>query len=439
MSPTDDRNARPRTGSPLWWYIWTVVAMATALTAVALAGLRGHNLAVLAQSPAFWLVAAPMAVTALRPIVPKGRSGDGTFALVVFLFALLMHIGLRPVLLLCVVTMFVRGVLYKQAVHRNLFNVGQHALTLGGVWLVLRAFSINASPEHPWAFNEPRIAVSQLLAVILGGLVYLVINNGSVFIAVALIESRPLLRIIRDDLRHLAVVGVAMVSLAPLVLVVMVHVWPFVPLFYPALVSLYHNATLSVAREHDALHDSLTSLGNRQLLHREGSKALADLGRQDDGVAILVLDLDKFKEVNDTLGHAAGDRLLQVVAERLRTAVRPEDVVARLGGDEFVVIVRGVPDTTSARLAAVRLIERVNGTCQIDGSAITIAASLGVAVAPAHGVEFDALLRRADRAMYIAKSTGCGVAVFDPRRDEDWRRPAMTLEQPLGAVESGRY
>jgi len=174
-------------------------------------------------------------------------------------------------------------------------------------------------------------------------------------------------------------------------------------------------------------------------LHREGSKALADLGRQDDGVAILVLDLDKFKEVNDTLGHAAGDRLLQVVAERLRTAVRPEDVVARLGGDEFVVIVRGVPDTTSARLAAVRLIERVNGTCQIDGSAITIAASLGVAVAPAHGVEFDALLRRADRAMYIAKSTGCGVAVFDPRRDEDWRRPAMTLEQPLGAVESGRY
>jgi diguanylate cyclase (GGDEF)-like protein len=435
MSLSEDRNARPRPGTPLWWYVWGVVTAAVAVTSVVLGGLRGHYLSQLALSPAFWLVALPMAVTALRPVVPKGRSGDGTFALVVFLFALLMHVGLRPVVLLCVVTMFIRGALYRQALHRNLFNVGQHVLTLLAAWAVLRAFSVNPSVSSPWSFREPDIDAGQLVAVLLAGLTYLIVNNGSVYLAVALHDGSSLWRIVRDDTRHLAVVGVAMVSLAPLVLLVMVHLWPFVPLFYPALVSLYHNATLSIAREHDALHDSLTGLGNRELLHREGSKALEAIGRQDDGIAIFVLDLDKFKDVNDTLGHSAGDRLLQVVTERLLGAVRPDDVVARLGGDEFVVIVREVPDTTVARVAAVRLLDRVNGICEIDGRSIVVAASLGVALGPAHAVEFDALLRRADRAMYIAKSSGCGVAVFDPRRDEERRHTSVVLDAAMSRAD----
>jgi len=438
MSQTEDRNERPQLGSPLWWYIWGVVTAAAVVTSVVIGGLRGEYLSELGSSPAFWLVALPMAVTALRPVVPKGRSGDGTFALVVFLFALLMHFGLRPVVLLCVVTMFVRGALYRQALHRNLFNVAQHVLTLLAAWAVLRAFSINPSVAHPWAFHEPQINFVELAAVLLAGLAYLVVNNGSVYVAVAMLERQSLWRIVRDDARHLTVVGVAMVSLAPLVLVVMVHLWPFVPLFYPALVSLYHNATLSVAREHDALHDSLTGLGNRELLHREGSKALEAITRQGDGVAIFMLDLDKFKDVNDTLGHSAGDRLLQVVTERLAAAVRPDDVVARLGGDEFVVIVHEVPDAATARVAAVRLLDRVNGTCEIDGASIVVAASLGVAVGPAHGVEFDALLRRADRAMYIAKSSGCGVAVFDPRRDEEWRHTSVDLDASVEDVSMPR-
>jgi diguanylate cyclase (GGDEF)-like protein len=436
MSLTEDRNEQPRPGSPLWWYIWGVVTAAVVVTSVVLGGLRGEYLAQLGSSPAFWLVALPMAVTAFRPVVPKGRGGDGTFALVVFLFALLMHVGLRPVVLLCVVTMLIRGLLYGQALHRNLFNVGQHVLTLVAAWAVLRAFGINPSVSNPWSFREPDIDFVELTAVLLAGLAYLVVNNGSVYVAIALHEKWSLWRIVRDDARHLAVVGVAMVSLAPLVLVVMVHLWPFVPLFYPALVSLYHNATLSIAREHDALHDSLTGLGNRELLHREGSKALEEIGKQDDeGVAIFVLDLDKFKEVNDTLGHSAGDRLLQVVTERLLGAVRPDDVVARLGGDEFVVIVREVPDTTVARVAAVRLLDRVNGTCEIDGRSIVVAASLGVAVGPTHGFDFDALLRRADRAMYIAKSSGCGVAVFDPRRDEERHHASVVLDAAMPRAE----
>lgn len=429
MTSPHERNVRPRPGSFLWWYVWVIVACAGSIAAITTSSMHRHAISSLVSSPGCWLVAAPLAIIAVRPLLPALRDGDPTFALVVFLFALLLRVGLPASVVLCLVTMVVRGLLAREAIHRNLFNASQHVLTLSAAWLTLRAFSVAPSARHPWSFHEPNIRVSELIAVLLAILVYLVIDNFSVYVAIALIEHRPVIRIARDDLRHVAMVGVAMASLSPLVLVVMVHLWPFVPLFYPALVSLYYNATLSTAREHAALHDSLTGLGNRELLHREAEAAIGGIARQNaSGLAILVIDLDKFKEVNDTLGHAAGDQLLRVVTERLLTAVRPDDVVARLGGDEFVVLIHEVPDAAAARSTALRLLEQLIGSCQIDGAAITVGASVGVAIAPAHGREFDSLLRCADRAMYIAKASGCGVAVFDPGRDDGWRRPAVLLD-----------
>jgi diguanylate cyclase (GGDEF)-like protein len=420
--PSDQRNARPRVGSALWWYVWAVASAGALTTVFAVAALHAHDVPLLTHSPAFWLVAAPMAVTALRPIVPNGPGGNGTFALVVFLMALMMRFGLPAAVILCAMTMLVRGALYRQALHRNLFNTAQHILTLVAAWGVLRAFAIDPSPSRPWNLSEPHIKASQLIAVALAGLAYLIVNNGSVYIAASMVDSQPIMTIVREDLRELAVVGVAMVSLAPLVLVVMVEVWPLVPLFYPALLSMYRNATVSEQHEHDALHDSLTGLGNRELLHREASKALDALPRLGGGLALSVLDLDRFKLVNDSRGHATGDRLLQIVAERLNAAVRAGDLIARLGGDEFVVLVRNVPDVATARGAAVRMLGRVDGLCDIDGVPVELAVSLGVALAPQHGSDFDALLRRADRAMYIAKAAGSGVAVFDPERDDDRHR-----------------
>jgi|GEM_PF-1404504 len=425
---TNHRNTTPARGSALWWYLWSVIVLAVTILVVAVGGLHHDDISAIVRRPAFWLVAAPMVVTTLRPIVPKNRAGDGTFALVVFLFALLLYVGLPAAAFLCSVTMLVRGAMYKQSFLRNVFNVAQHVVTLGTSWLVLRAFGIDPTPLHTWTFTESSIRVSELVAVGLAGIAYLVVNNGTVYIAVAISEGTSLFAIIREDVRHLAIVGVAMVSLSPLVLIVMVHMWPLVPLFYPALVSLYQNATLSVAREHDALHDSLTGLGNREMLHREASKVFDGSARQHVGIAVLVLDLDGFKGVNDQLGHAAGDRLLQVVAERLTAVVRPTDVVARLGGDEFVVIVQDVPSIALARTTAVRLLDRVYGPCQIDGNSLELRASLGVALAPDHGVDFDSLLRRADRAMYVAKGAGCGVAVFDPAQDGDRGRIPVTYE-----------
>jgi diguanylate cyclase (GGDEF)-like protein/PAS domain S-box-containing protein len=166
---------------------------------------------------------------------------------------------------------------------------------------------------------------------------------------------------------------------------------------------------------HQALHDALTELPNRNLLLDRLSQALARTERHNfDLVAVLLLDLDRFKLVNDSLGHPAGDELLMGIAHRLREAVRPGDTVARLGGDEFVVISEGVSSAAHARLLAERLAAMLSGADRVAGTEIFTSASVGVAIGRA-GDTTEALLSDADAAMYLAKERGRGrVELFLP-------------------------
>ncbi|PSK66765.1 putative signaling protein [Micromonospora sp. MH33] len=172
-----------------------------------------------------------------------------------------------------------------------------------------------------------------------------------------------------------------------------------------------------IADEHAyaATHDALTGLSNRRHLLDEGTEQLAN--RHADGVTALVLiDLNHFKEVNDTLGHGAGDRVLTQVADRLRGAARPDDLVARLGGDEFAVLLRGLPAPAIAAHRAEALLAALHEPLDLDGMRISVEASGGIAVAPASG-GMPELLRRADVAMYQAKRTGQRIATYAPTRD----------------------
>jgi diguanylate cyclase (GGDEF)-like protein len=157
---------------------------------------------------------------------------------------------------------------------------------------------------------------------------------------------------------------------------------------------------------HQSFHDALTGLPNRQLLIDRLGQATAHRDRQQATVAVLFIDLDHFKDVNDTLGHAAGDRLLQDVAERLASCVRDGDTVARLGGDEFVVILLGLRDSEDAALVADKMVARLCAPCQIDGAELHVTPSIGIAIFPDDGVDSDRLLRNADTAMYHAKREG---------------------------------
>jgi diguanylate cyclase (GGDEF)-like protein len=174
------------------------------------------------------------------------------------------------------------------------------------------------------------------------------------------------------------------------------------------------------ALEHQALHDALTGLPNRSLLGDRLRHALQSAARANQRVGLLLLDLDRFKEINDTLGHQVGDVLLQQVSARLLGLVRQSDTVARLGGDEFAVVVADANEAQLAALAA-RINSALDQKFEVNRQGLYVGVSIGIAVYPDHGRDAAALIRQADVAMYVAKRTNKGFVFYDERQDEHSR------------------
>ena len=207
------------------------------------------------------------------------------------------------------------------------------------------------------------------------------------------------------------------------------------------VLAIGHDVTDSRARESElakrALTDALTGLPNRTLLADRIGQALLLAERQSRSTALIVFDLDGFKSVNDAHGHAAGDALLREVSERTRAELRESDTVARLGGDEFAVLLPPPGDVVSALATARKINEALGRPFAIDRSDIRIRASLGVALFPQHGRDAEALLDKADAAMYAAKSTGVRVVMYDPERDMRSARVLAELEEIGAAISKG--
>jgi len=155
-----------------------------------------------------------------------------------------------------------------------------------------------------------------------------------------------------------------------------------------------------------ALHDALTGLPNRRLLMDRLSLAIAHAHRNKSTMAVMYLDLDGFKQINDTLGHDAGDTLLRMVADRLVAAVRQEDTVARMGGDEFVIGLWELSHAEGVAKLVSKVIQAVSQPYSIQGRSVSMTASVGVSIYPTHGKEVETLMKSADLAMYEAKRTG---------------------------------
>lgn len=158
--------------------------------------------------------------------------------------------------------------------------------------------------------------------------------------------------------------------------------------------------------EFNAQYDHLTELPNRQLFNDRLQTALARAQRSGSCLALLYLDLDHFKTINDTFGHAIGDRILQEIGERLRDSVRESDTICRFGGDEFVVLLENIAMPVHASTAAVKILARLGAPLVLDNHAFNIQPSIGIAIYPEHGRDGRALLSQADKAMYAAKRLG---------------------------------
>jgi diguanylate cyclase (GGDEF)-like protein len=166
-----------------------------------------------------------------------------------------------------------------------------------------------------------------------------------------------------------------------------------------------------------ALEDPLTGLANRRLLADRMSMSIVHARRNKSTMAVVYMDLDGFKQVNDTLGHGAGDILLKMVAERLVATVREEDTVARLGGDEFLLALWHVSGTEDAARVASKAIEAVSKPYAIEGHTVSITISAGVSMYPVHGADTDTLMKSADLALYEAKHAGKNAYRISERTD----------------------
>jgi diguanylate cyclase (GGDEF)-like protein len=174
--------------------------------------------------------------------------------------------------------------------------------------------------------------------------------------------------------------------------------------------------TRQKALEHQAQHDTLTGLANRNLLYQQLSLMISNNKRQTDHISLIMLDLDRFKEANDALGHHIGDQLLIEVGNRLRDELRGNDMVARLGGDEFAVLLSNAGEV-QAKNVCKKILKSFEEAFEIQGQQLFVGASLGIAVHPQHGHDAETMIKRADIAMYVAKRNHLGFAFYEATTD----------------------
>ncbi|TDQ53624.1 putative bifunctional diguanylate cyclase/phosphodiesterase [Actinorugispora endophytica] len=412
--PNNTRDVGPRVGTPLWLYFVSTTAAGCVLLVVSLVWLGAERLQAFGAEPLVWVLLCMVVIGELRPIAAQHvTGGDGTPTSLPFAFALVIYYGLPVAGLVQAVASLVAGVARGHAPHRTAFNVAQYTLSFGVADAAVQLV-YPRTPQVPWVPEGVG-----LLLVALAGAAYFATNLVLVECAVAMHERAPLHKVLMKDISQRLFVAGVLLSLSPLVVVAMAHsVW-LVPLFFFPLAALHSSASLSVKREHQANHDELTGLANRKLLILRTQEALSEAQVRKQRVGLLLLDLDRFKEVNDTLGHPTGDRLLQTVAHRLTHSVRPGDLVARLGGDEFAVLLPQIRDAASAREVAARLRVALAEPMRLDGMDFDLEASVGIALYPNHAPDFELLLQRADVAMYVAKERRTGVELYAPHKDRN--------------------
>ncbi len=287
------------------------------------------------------------------------------------------------------------------------FNVSQYALAFLGARAV---YALLADvPFTPTAALMP-----ELLPSIVAAAAFMILNNGIVDLAVAARLRLNFWKVLGGDLTWQLLTSAPLLGLGPLAAQAALWTPLSVVLLLIPIVALHRSGVTATKREQEALRDPLTGLANRTLLATATDRAL-----QGDGTtAMLLIDLDHFKDVNDTLGHAVGDELLLAVSTRLQQEVGTDDLVARLGGDEFVVLARRCQGADAAVALASRLGETIRQPYQVQGVVLTVGCSIGIGLAPDQVDGVEGLLRCADVALYTAKATRGTYALYDRRTDQ---------------------
>ncbi|MET9924546.1 MULTISPECIES: bifunctional diguanylate cyclase/phosphodiesterase [unclassified Streptomyces] len=346
----------------------------------------------------------------------RDRWWGGTGSGAALTLAVLLLYGWLPAGLVSLVVVVLVGSARRHRWWQGLLHGAVDILGIAAAALVLAAFGVVPTVERPWLPLDWSIAAVPEL--VLTASTYLLVTRVLLWYAGAP-QNGGLPTIARTALLRQGLVAVALLGLAPLICVVAMSMPVVLPLFAVPLIALDSTLWIARARAEEQLRDPLTGLPNRQWLLERTWSALEDAESVGTRSALVLIDLDRFRAVNDTLGHLAGDRLLLQIAERLRLALPPGAEAARLGGDEFAVLLPQADSTTSAQRVARHLVAELSSPLDLDGLVLVLEASAGVAVYPDHALDAEGLLRRADVAMYQAKRDRTGVEVYESKRDSN--------------------
>ncbi|MFI1938835.1 putative bifunctional diguanylate cyclase/phosphodiesterase [Streptomyces purpureus] len=368
-------------------------------------GAEGWSLAVLTGLIAGHLVA-----------LGRDRWWGGTGSGAALTLAVLLLYGWVPAGLVSLAVVVLVGAARRHRWRQGLLHGATDVLGIGGAALILAAFGDVPTVEEPW--RPGAWGWDVVPEVVLAAFAFLAVTRLLLWFALTP-QGGGLPTVARTALLRQGLVAVALLGIAPLICVVAMSVPILLPLFAVPLIALDSTLWIARARAEEQLRDPLTGLPNRQWLLERTWTALEEAEGDGARAALVLIDLDRFRSVNDTLGHLAGDRLLLQIAERLRLALPRGAEAARLGGDEFAVLLPTADSTTSAQRVARHLVAELSSPLDLDGLTLVLEASAGVAVFPEHALDAEGLLRRADVAMYQAKRDRTGVEVYESKRDSN--------------------
>ncbi|HEX5017880.1 MAG TPA: EAL domain-containing protein [Actinomycetes bacterium] len=385
---------------------------------------------------AFWMIAGLLFLFEFFPvIIGSGYDSQGVATSDAFVFATLYLFGAWPAIALISCATLGSEVAKRKPLWKVPYNIGNFALSVGSAALLMSLVRGAAGEPIP-TLADPLSGLepTDLTWIVAGWLSFFFVNN-TLFSMLA-DPGRTFADDFFEDFGYYFFTNMAVLAVAPLV--VFVSAEPiYLPLLLLPLYAVRKTASISREKEHQALHDSLTGLPNRKMILTELGSRLEEARRRHARVAFCLLDLDRFKEVNDTLGHQVGDRLLAVVAQRIQGALRPNDLVARLGGDEFAILLDPVRNQEAAVEVAHRVRQALTRPFHVEGMLFELEASIGVAVFPEHGEDVDPIVRRADVAMYLAKEERTGVEVYVADRDRNSASRLALLGGLRNALENG--
>jgi len=378
----------------------------------------------------FVMLTAGIVLGEFRPIkIPRRGDDEEITVSSSFAFALLLTGGLPAALVAQSVASLVQDIASRKALWRAIFNVGQYALSLGAAMGVMRLVS-----DVPHLGDTHQFSSAELVWVLLGAAVFFTVNAGIVGVAIALYQRVPIGAYFRKDIAFSAMTGGVLLCLAPIVVAAVDYAPALLPLFLCPLLAIYRAGQEATRSEQAARTDSLTKLANRASFSATVERTIAEGGRS----AILLMDVNRFKEINDTLGHHYGDQLLCGIADRLRASMSDATEVSRLGGDEFAVLVTGMAAYEDGTAVAQRIADAFEKPFEVADFVVEAEASIGIALHPDDGTDVDTLLQRADVAMYHAKDTHKPYTRYAEEHDHHSPARLALMADLRGAIDAGQ-